>query len=90
VRSGPSEEAGSPPSEAEPRGEFVSEELRADCARFLQELRALVGRRSAPPPEDAAWVPGRPGNRARRPTEEGRPEVAQPPPPNFRSAHSGQ
>jgi hypothetical protein len=28
-------------------GDFVSEQLRADCARFLEELRVLVRRRAA-------------------------------------------
>ena len=27
-------------------GEFVSEDLRADCARFLEELRVVISRRS--------------------------------------------
>jgi hypothetical protein len=90
MSSGPSGEAGSPSPEAEPRGEFVSEELRDDCARFLQELRALVGRRTAPPPGGAAWVRACPGDRAGRLTEEGQREATEPPPPNSRSAHSGQ
>jgi hypothetical protein len=42
--------------EPEPPGEFVSEELRADCARFLDELRALIERRDEAS-ERAGWVP---------------------------------
>ena len=37
-------------------GEFVSEELRADCARFLEELRALVRHRTELRREGAFWV----------------------------------
>jgi hypothetical protein len=37
-------------------GEFVSEELRADCARFLEELRVLVRHRSELPRKGAPWV----------------------------------
>ncbi len=66
MSSGPSREAEAPPpQEPELPGEFVSEELRSDCARFLKELRALVGLRSALPPESAAWVPARARDRAR-------------------------
>jgi hypothetical protein len=32
--------------------------LRADCARFLDELRAQIGRRRERP-ESAGWVPSR-------------------------------
>jgi hypothetical protein len=39
-------------------GEFVSDELRNDCARFLDELRRLVELRHQPAPESAAWAPG--------------------------------
>ena len=42
--------------EPELPGEFVSEELRADCARFLDELRALVHHRTELPREGASWV----------------------------------
>ena len=60
VSSGPSHTAGSPPSpEPELPGEFVSEDLRADCARFLSEQRRLIGFRRDLAPESAAWVPGR-------------------------------
>jgi hypothetical protein len=40
-------------------GEFVSEELRNDCGRFLDELRRLVELRRQPAPVSAAWAPGR-------------------------------
>ena len=43
----------------EPPGEFVSEELRADCARFLDELRNQLDRR-AEPAEASGWVPAPP------------------------------
>jgi hypothetical protein len=61
MNSGPSNAAGSPPS-PEPGlpGEFVSEELRTDCARFLDEQRRLVGLRRELLPESVAWVPRRP------------------------------
>jgi hypothetical protein len=41
VTFGPEHEAASPHA-AEPKlpGEFVSEDMRADCARFLDDLRA--------------------------------------------------
>jgi len=41
VKSGPESEAASS-SASEPKlpGEFVSEDMRADCARFLHDLRA--------------------------------------------------
>jgi hypothetical protein len=57
---GPNHAAGSPPS-PEPRlpGEFVSDDLRNDCARFLDELKRLVELRRQPAPESAAWAPGR-------------------------------
>jgi hypothetical protein len=32
-------------AESEPPGDFVSEDLRADCHRFLRELRALIALR---------------------------------------------
>lgn len=55
---GPSAEAGSSaPSEPELPGEFVSEELRADCARFLDELRASVRARRKRPAERTDWAP---------------------------------
>jgi hypothetical protein len=40
-------------------GEFVSDELRNDCARFLDELRRLVELRRQPAPDSAAWATGR-------------------------------
>ena len=42
--------------EPELPGEFVSEELRADCARFLEELRALVRHRTELPRGGSSWV----------------------------------
>jgi len=45
--------------ESEPPGEFVSEDLRADCARFLEELRAQIEGRPDHPPGGTGWVPGR-------------------------------
>lgn len=79
---GPSHAAGSPLSpERELPGEFVSEELRTDCARFLNEQRRLVGLRRELPTESAAWVPG-PAEGQRRPAGQA--------PPNSRSAQSGQ
>lgn len=50
-----------PPAGPEVPGDFVSEELRADCLRFLVDLRAMVVRRAemlggatdhVPPDED--------------------------------------
>ena len=59
VISGPSEQPETPPArESEPPGEFVSENLRADCTRFLEELRALVRRRADLPAASTGWVPG--------------------------------
>ena len=83
---------GSPPSrEPELPGEFVSEDLREDCARFLSEQRALIGLRRELSPESAAWVPGRvsdpPGPDV---IPEGRGGAAAQSPPNSYSAHSGQ
>jgi len=56
-------------------GEFVSDELRNDCARFLVELKRLVELRRELTTDSAAWAPG--------PTD---PQ----PPPNSRSAQLGQ
>jgi hypothetical protein len=77
MNSGPSHAAGSPPS-PEPNlpGEFVSEDLRNDCARFLDELRRVVGLRRELPSERAAWTPARPSD----------PQS----PPNSRSEHFRQ
>lgn len=33
-------------------GEFVSEDLRDDCARFLDELRTVIQHRFEPPEHD--------------------------------------
>jgi hypothetical protein len=49
--------------------------LRADCARFLSEQRALIGLRRELLPENAPWVPG---------------GAAAQSPPNSRSKHTGQ
>ena len=65
MNSAPSYAAGSPPSpESELPGEFVSEDLRADCARFLNEQRRQIGFRRDLAPESAAWVPGHLGDSA--------------------------
>jgi hypothetical protein len=72
---GPSHAAGSPSPERELPGEFVSDDLRNDCARFMDELRQLVDVRRELTPDSAAWAPG--------------PSDPQPP-PNSRSAHAGQ
>lgn len=62
---GPSEQ---PKKEPELPGEFVSEELRADCSRFLEELRALLGRRAELLAASAGWVPeGRRGGGSAHP-----------------------
>ena len=92
MSSGPSHAAGSPPSpEPELPGEFVSEDLRADCARFLNELRALIGRRREPPPESAAWVSGRVDDPACPDViAEGRDAASAQSQPNSRVAHLGQ
>jgi hypothetical protein len=59
--SGPSEEPEtSRPCEPELPGDFVSDDLRDDCARFLGELQALIARRAEMPPNGAQWVPHRP------------------------------
>ena len=74
---GPSDAAGSPPMrEPEPPGEFVSDDLRNDCARFLDEQRRRVELRRELTPDNAAWSPGRLNE----------PQA----PPNSRSAQSRQ
>ena len=45
--------------ESELPGEFVSDDLRADCARFLKDHRALIRRRADVPSGETEWVPGR-------------------------------
>jgi hypothetical protein len=66
MNSGPIHGAASPPlSQPELPGEFVSEQLRSDCARFLDEQRRLLGLRRESPPESSAWVPGRSEGRHR-------------------------
>jgi hypothetical protein len=55
---GESRESGPPPQPGPGLpGEFVSEELRDDCVRFLDELRAQIALRGER--ERAAWVPQR-------------------------------
>ena len=44
--------------ESELPGEFVSEDLRADCARFLEDQRALIRWRADLPPGSEGWLPG--------------------------------
>ena len=57
---GPSPAGGSPPSpDPELPGEFVSDDLRNDCARFLAELRQVVELRRELTPRGMAWAPGR-------------------------------
>jgi hypothetical protein len=57
VISGPGNQPESPyAGQPEPPGEFVSDELRDDCARFLDELRTQIHRRGEPV-EHAGWVP---------------------------------
>ena len=56
-------------------GEFVSDELRNDCARFLDELKRLVELRRELTTDSAEWAPGPPDPQ---------------PPPNSRSAQVGQ
>jgi hypothetical protein len=88
MNSGPSpEDASSPSPKREVPGEFVSEDLRADCGRFLEELRSLIRLRRALPPEGAASVPG--SDAAPDARVEGREGSAQLS-PNSRSAHLGQ
>jgi hypothetical protein len=74
---GPSHAAGAPPS-PDPGlpGEFVSDDLRNDCARFLDDLRRRVDLRRELTPDSAAWAPGHLSD----------PQA----PPNSRSAQPGQ
>ena len=74
---GPSHAAGLPPMrEHELPGEFVSDDLRSDCARFLDEQRRRVELRRELTPDHAARAPGRLNELQA--------------PPNSRSAQSGQ
>jgi hypothetical protein len=58
MTSRPEPEAGSSPmAKTELPGEFVSDDLRADCARFLEEQRALIRYRREFPRERASWLP---------------------------------
>jgi hypothetical protein len=58
MSSGPNGGAGSLPlPEPELPGEFVSEDLRADCSRFLDELLARVEFLREFAPESGDWVP---------------------------------
>ena len=52
-----------PPGARRPNlpGDFVSEELRADCTRFLEAIHALVGRRAEMLGAKTGWVPNPPG-----------------------------
>jgi hypothetical protein len=66
VSTGPREQPGEQPTKtpaAQPElpGEFVSEDLRADCNRFLEEARALAGRRAELLASRSRWVPKRRG-----------------------------
>ena len=92
MNSGPSEAAGSPPiPKPDLPGHFVSEGLQADCARFLDELRARIMFRRQLPPERTAWVPGRPNDPAPMDVSaEEAQEAAAQALPDFRSAHSAQ
>jgi hypothetical protein len=57
VISGPGHQAESAPEhESAPPGDFVSDELRDDCARFLDELRSQIHRRDESRRDDG-WVP---------------------------------
>jgi len=62
LKSGPKREGVSPaaaPAQRAVPGEFVSDELRDDCARFLHDMRTLIGhRRELSPERRDAWVPG--------------------------------
>ena len=63
MKSGPKPEAASSAApESELPGEFVSEDLRADCARFLDDLRARTAlRRKSPLVGD--WIAARASQR---------------------------
>jgi hypothetical protein len=60
---GPNEQPEKPPGARTPNlpGDFVSEELRADCTRFLEAIHALVGRRAEMlGAAKTGWVPDPP------------------------------
>jgi hypothetical protein len=59
---GPNEQPETPPGARTPNlpGDFVSEELRADCTRFLEAIHALVGRRAEMLGAKTGWVPNPP------------------------------
>jgi hypothetical protein len=57
VISGPGNQSQMPfARQPEPPGEFVSEELREDCMRFLDDLRTQLHRR-VEPDEQGDWEP---------------------------------
>jgi hypothetical protein len=92
MSSGPNGGAGSRPSpEPELPGEFVSEDLRADCGRFLNELRARVELRRELAPESGAWVPSHVSDPACPDViAQGRLGAEAQSSPNSSSAHSGR
>jgi hypothetical protein len=60
---GPNEQPEKPPGARTPNlpGDFVSEELRADCTRFLEAIHALVARRAEMlGAAKTGWVPDPP------------------------------
>jgi hypothetical protein len=60
LKAGPKKDtrAGAPSEQGAIPGEFVSDQLRDDCARFLDDLRTTIDRRRETPPERRAdWVP---------------------------------
>jgi hypothetical protein len=60
LKAGPEKDrsaAARPKPEALP-GEFVTAQLRDDCARFLDDMRTTIGRRRETPSEKRnSWVP---------------------------------
>jgi hypothetical protein len=44
---------------APPPGEFVTPELESECARFLDEVKSLVARRTLTPSRNVAPAPKR-------------------------------
>jgi hypothetical protein len=57
--SGPNRQADPARALESPPGEFVSDEHRADCARFLDELKTQIQRRDGRR-DDSGWVPAPP------------------------------